>query len=111
MKKFISVILLLSLLMSGKVMAAIAVLPETEDSSWGAAILLAGSLLILVLLVLWLLKNSYRLKETINDVDSDGKNWLNSHLKDLDSQQINLLIKRQQEMRNQPVNGENQHKP
>ena len=111
MKKFISVILLLSLLMSGKVMAATAVLPETEDSSWGAAILLAGSLLILVSLVLWLLKNSYRLKETINDVDTDGKNWLNSHLKDLDSQQINLLIKRQRGMRNQPVNGENQHKP
>jgi hypothetical protein len=110
MKRFVSVILLLSLL-PGKIMAETTVLSQTEDSSWGATILLAASLLILVLLVLWLLKNSYRLKETINDVNIDGKNWLNIHLKDLDSQQINILIKRQQGMRRQPVNDENQNKP
>jgi hypothetical protein len=110
MRQFISVILLLSLLMPGKAMAETPVIPQTEDSSWGVVLLLAGSLLILVLLVLWLLKNSCRLKETTCDVDTDGKNWLNRHLKDLDSQQVNLLIKRQHGMRNQLVNGENQNK-
>lgn len=110
MRRLISVILLLLLLVPGKVMAATAVIPETEDSSWGTAILLTGSLLILVLLVLWLLKSSYRLKETANDVNTDGKTWLNNHLKDLDSPQVNMLIKRQHTSRNQPVNDENQNK-
>lgn len=109
MRRLISVILLLLLLVPGKVMAGIAVVPETEDSSWGTAIL-TGSLLILVLLVLWLLKSSYRLKETTNDVNTDGKTWLNNHLKDLDSPQVNMLIKRQHTIRNQPVNDENQNK-
>lgn len=108
MKRFISVILLLSL-MFVKAMAETSVISETEDSSWGIAISLIGSLLILVLLVLWLLKSSYRLKQTINNVNTDGKNWLNTHLKDLDSQQVNILIKRQHWMRNQPVNDENKN--
>ncbi|GAB2977445.1 hypothetical protein GCM10027049_10710 [Mucilaginibacter puniceus] len=87
--------------MLGKARAETIVISQTEDSSWGVMLLLAGGLLILVLLALWLLKNSYRLKDTINDVDTDGKNWLNSHLKDLDSQQVNQLINRQQAMRKQ----------
>ena len=91
-------------------MAETSVTPQPEDSSWGLAILLAGSSLLLVVLVLWLLKNSYRLKESTNDVDTDGKNWLNSHLKDLDSQQVNLLIKRQHAMHKQPLRVENQNK-
>jgi len=108
MKRFISVILLLAL-MSVKTMAETSVISQKEDSSWGIAILLIGSLSILVLLVLWLLKSSYRLKQTINNVNPDGKNWLNTHLKDLDSQQVNILIKRQHWMRNRPVNDENQN--
>ncbi|MCO5948615.1 hypothetical protein [Mucilaginibacter flavidus] len=109
MKRSISVILFLSLT-SGKIMAETSVISQTEDSSGGVAILLAGSILILVLLVLWLLKNSYRLKETINDVDTDGKKWLNNHLKDLDGQQVNILIKRQHTIRNQQIRVENQNK-
>lgn len=110
MKQSISVILLLSLLMPGKTMAETPVIPQTEDSSWGVVLLLAGSLLILVLLVLWLLKSSYRLKETTNDLNTDGKTWLNNHLKDLNSPQVNILIKRQHTSRNQSVNDENQNK-
>ena len=110
MRRFISVLLLLSIAMSGKAMAETSVVSQPEDSSWGLAILLAGSLVILVLLVLWLLKNSYRLKESNDNVDTDGKNWVNSHLKDLDSQQVNLLIKRQHAMHKQPLRVENQNK-
>lgn len=110
MRQFISVILLLSLSTLGKAMAEAPVIHQTENSSWGVVLLLAGSLLILVLLALWLLKNSSRLKATTNDVDTDGKNWLNRHLKDLNSQQVNILIKRQRAVRNQPLNGENQNK-
>jgi anionic cell wall polymer biosynthesis LytR-Cps2A-Psr (LCP) family protein len=110
MKRFTSVILLLSLSASFKTMAAAVEIPESGDSSVGAVIFLTGSLLILVLLVLWLLKSSYHLKETIDDVNTDGKNWLNNHLKDLDSQQVNILIKRQHEVRSGPVKDENQNK-
>lgn len=99
MKQFISVIILLWLTMPGKAMAETSVVSQPEDSSWGLAILIAGSLVILILLVLWLFENSCRLKESTNDVDTDGKNWVTSHLKDLDSQQVNLLIKRQHAMR------------
>lgn len=109
MKRFINVILLLFLSVPLKTMAATIVIPETGDSSGWAVIFLTASLLILVVLVVWLLKSSYRLKEIINDVNTDGKNWLNSHLKDLDRQQVNILINRQHEVRNQPVNDKNQN--
>jgi cyanate permease len=109
MKRLVSVVFLLSLML-GKAIAETTVIPQTEDSSWGVVLLLAGSLLILVLLVLWLLKSSYRLKETTSDVNTDGKTWLNNHLKDLNSPQVNILIKRQHRMRNQSVNDENQNK-
>ncbi|MFB9843788.1 hypothetical protein [Mucilaginibacter ginsenosidivorans] len=51
-------------------------------------------ILILLLLALWILKNSYRLKENIESKELDSKDWLNNHIKDMEPDQLTTLINR-----------------
>jgi hypothetical protein len=52
------------------------------------------SIAILFALVLKLLKNNKKLNESIDTVEKDGKQWLDSNLKDLDAHQLEILIRR-----------------
>lgn len=67
--------------------------PPSADS-FGLEIILVFSIVILFDLVLRLIKNIKKLNETINTVEKDGKQWLDSNLKDLDAHQLEMLIKR-----------------
>jgi uncharacterized membrane protein len=51
-------------------------------------------ILILLLLALWILKNSYRLKENVDSKELDSKEWLNNHIKDMEPDQLETLINR-----------------
>jgi|GEM_PF-1988070 hypothetical protein len=51
-------------------------------------------ILILLLLALWILKNSYRLKENVDNKELDSKEWLNNHIKDMEPDQLATLINR-----------------
>ena len=51
-------------------------------------------ILILLLFALWILKNSYRLKENVESEELDSKEWLNSHIKDMEPDQLATLIHR-----------------
>jgi hypothetical protein len=51
-------------------------------------------ILILLLLALWILKNSYLLKENVDSKELDSKEWLNSHIKDMEPDQLETLINR-----------------
>lgn len=50
-------------------------------------------IVILLILAIWLLKNSTRLEDTITHSDTNCKTWLKNHLKDLDNHQLDILIK------------------
>lgn len=65
--------------------------PSTDSFLLGILIV---SIAILFALVLKLIKNNEKLNETINTVEKDGKQWLDSNLKDLDAHQLEMLIKR-----------------
>ena len=49
-------------------------------------------ILILLLLALWILKNTYRLKENVDCKELDSKDWLNNHIKDMEPDQLATLI-------------------
>lgn len=67
--------------------------PPSTDS-FVPGIILVLSIVILLALVLRLIKNNERLNETVNTAEKDGKQWLDSNLKDLDAHQLEMLIKR-----------------
>lgn len=79
---------------------------QAGDSSTGLVVVLALCLLILMTLTLWLLKNTYSLKETVEKPETSGKVWLSSHLKDLDNHQLDILIKRHPLMSNPELKDE-----
>ena len=101
-------ILLIALpaLIPGQVIGQPAHANQAENSSTGIIVLLALCLLILMALTLWLLKNSYRLKETLENTEVNGKVWLKSHLKDLDNHQLDILTKRHPLMSNPELKDE-----
>lgn len=94
MKRNIIFFIALSFLDPGRVIAQPAIAGQKEDSATDLVAVLAFGLLILVVLTLWLLKNSYRLKETVENSETNGEAWLNRHLRDLDTHQLDILIKR-----------------
>jgi hypothetical protein len=108
MKRFIIFLSVLPVLISGQVMAETADPIQTmDDSPTAVIVMLAIGLLILLVLTLWLLKNSYHLKEIEEDTDTNGEVWLSNHLNDLNSHQLDLLIKRQSLTRKQALKDEN----
>lgn len=68
--------------------------PELNANSTGEEIFFTLVILILILLAFWLLKNSNLLSKTENTDEKTGRQWLDSHLKDLDAGQLQMLIKR-----------------
>lgn len=106
MKRNRILLIALPVLIPGQVIAQAAIAHQPEESSMSLTILIVLCLLILVLLTLWLFKNSSRLEETVESSETNGKVWLNSHLKDLDKHQLDILIKRHQLMSNPSLNDE-----
>lgn len=60
----------------------------------GLAILFLVSIAILVVLTMRLSKNIEKLDETANANKKDGRQWLDGNLKDMDTRQLEILIKR-----------------
>lgn len=69
------------------------IVQESDPGEFGE-IFFVLIILILLLLALWILKNSYRLKENVESKESDGKDWLNNHIKDMEPDQLTTLINR-----------------
>jgi hypothetical protein len=64
------------------------------DNNLPWEILIFGSVIvILLILAIWLLKNSNRLEGTIDHSETSCKTWLKNHLKDLDHHQLDILIR------------------
>ena len=101
-------ILLITLpaLIPGQVIGQPANASQPEDSSTGLFVVLALGLLMLMILTLWLLKNSNRLKETVESTETNEKVWLKNHLKDLDNHQLDILTKRHPLMSNTALKDE-----
>jgi hypothetical protein len=106
MKRNIILFIAVSAMIPGQVIGQTANANQSENSSTGLIVLLAFGLLILMVLTLWLLRNSYRLKQTIENTEANGKVWLNNHLKDLDTHQLDILIKRHPLMSNTALKDE-----
>lgn len=75
--------------------------PIIQQSIDPGVALLCFLLLILVVLALWLLKSSGRLK-MMDQIEPDGPDWITKHLNDLETQQLDKLI-----TRNKPAMGDN----
>jgi cytochrome c oxidase cbb3-type subunit 1 len=67
--------------------------PSTNQSAL-VVILILAVLLILAGLALWLFGSSSHLQKLAQQPDEDGDSWLRKHLKDLNKQQLEILIKR-----------------
>ena len=106
MKRNIILLFTLPLLVPGQVMGQPIVADQADDSSTGLIVMLLFGLVILALLTVWLFKNSSRLAETEQNEETNGKTWLDSHLKDLDDHQLDILIKRHPLMKNPSLNDE-----
>lgn len=94
MRRNIIFFIALASLIPCQIMAQSTASDPAENSSTGLIVLLTFCLLILVILTLWLLKNSYRLKETVENPGINGEVWLNRHIRDLENHQLDILIKR-----------------
>lgn len=75
-------------------MAANPTIVQGPANDVGLNIFFTLFILALLLLVLWLLKNSNRLNDYVNTNEPDGREWLISHIKDLETEELEKLIKR-----------------
>ncbi|CAN5276484.1 hypothetical protein BH09BAC6_BH09BAC6_31640 [soil metagenome] len=69
-------------------------LPVAQNRDGAGEIFLVSIILILLLLALWILKNSYLLRENVNTKEIDGKEWLDNHIRDMEPDQLQTLINR-----------------
>jgi len=70
------------------------IIQDTSQNSIGETILFGLAFLILLGLTLWLFKSSDVLDNNVNENELDGKKWLKGHLNDLETNQLDALIKR-----------------
>jgi hypothetical protein len=89
-----SAYLLLTTLNTAYAMTKDSTIAQDSDPDGLGEIFFVLIILILLLLALWILKNSYRLKENVDSKELDGKDWLNSHIKDMEPDQLTTLINR-----------------
>ncbi|HEY5327295.1 MAG TPA: hypothetical protein VIJ27_09870 [Mucilaginibacter sp.] len=64
----------------------------TTGNSFGWGIFFVVYIPILLLLALWILKNSNILSNTVDTPELDGNEWLNTHIKNLDTRELDKLI-------------------
>jgi len=86
--------LLLTTLNTAYAMTKDSTIAQEPNSDGIGEIFFVLVILILLLLALWILKNSYRLKENVDSEELDSKEWLNSHIKDMEPDQLATLIHR-----------------
>lgn len=72
-----------------------AVMQDADPGSIDEALLFGLAFLILLGLALWLFRSSNVLDENVSENELDGKRWLNSHLNDLETNQLDVLIHRE----------------
>jgi hypothetical protein len=75
-------------------MAANPTIVQGPPNEVGLDIFFTLFILALLLLALWLIKNSALLNDNVNTNEPDGKEWLISHIKDLETEELEKLIKR-----------------
>jgi len=69
-------------------------------------IILGIIILVLIVLALWIFKNSTLLNDNLNIDESVGREWIHKHMKDLEANQLEALINRSS---NQQQNEDNYH--
>jgi hypothetical protein len=70
------------------------VMQDSSPNNIGEILLFGLAFLILLGLTFWLFKSSNVLDENFNENELDGKRWLNGHLNDLETNQLDVLIHR-----------------
>jgi cyanate permease len=88
------VYLLLTILNTAYAMTKDSTIAQDSDPDGLGEIFFVLTILILLLLALWILKNTYRLKENVDSKELDSKDWLNNHIKDMEPDQLTTLINR-----------------
>lgn len=86
--------LLLTTLNTAYAMTKDSTIAQESDPDGFGEIFFVLIILILLLLALWILKNTYRLKENVDSKELDGKHWLKDHIKDMEPDQLTTLINR-----------------
>jgi len=89
-----SAYLLLTTLNNAYAMTKDSTIAQESDPNGLGEMFFVLIILILLLLALWILKNSYRLKENVDSKELDSKDWLNNHIKDMEPDQLATLINR-----------------
>jgi hypothetical protein len=84
--------LLLTTLNSADAMIKDSTIAQESDPDGFGEIFFVLMILILLLLALWILKNTYRLKDNVDCKALDSKDWLNNHIKDMEADQLATLI-------------------
>lgn len=70
------------------------VIVQTGPGHTGEFLLFGFVIVVLVILALWILKNSRLLNDTVDLDEPDGSAWLNRHLNDFGDHQLDILINR-----------------
>jgi di/tricarboxylate transporter len=105
---FFSMVFLLAGINSSRAMInASAVVPISNANETWVGIVLGLVILVLMLLVLWLIKNSNRLKDDVDSPESNTGEWLNKHVNDLESDQLEILISRVNKQQQEEYNNLN----
>jgi hypothetical protein len=66
--------------------------PEGETNWFLVSLIIVIALILLIVFVFWLLKNSTLLEETFGKNEIEGRSWLKNHLNELSTDQLETLI-------------------
>ena len=104
-KYLFSIYLVVIMLCSNKVSAQ-QLIGKTDSLSFLGILFLVVSIVVLAILAWWLWSNSQILKQVKDAELETGNNWLKKELYNLEAEQINLLMKRNKQMKSDAENHE-----
>jgi hypothetical protein len=86
-------------------MAANTTIVQDPPNEVGLDIFFTLFILALLLLALWLIKNSALLNDQVNNNEPEGREWLIGHIKDMETEELEKLIKRGKAQKRDEHNG------
>lgn len=81
--------------------------PEGDTNWFLISLIVVVSLILLIVFVFWLLKNSTLLEETFGKNEIEGKSWLKNHLNELEIDQLETLINLKSTTANRNLSNDN----
>ena len=104
--KYLFLIYLVVIMLNSNMVSAQQLIGKTENLSFLGVLFLLVSILVLAVLAWWLWSSSQILKQVKDAEVETGNKWLKKELYNLEAEQIDLLMKRNNQMKTDAQNHE-----